>query len=303
MPSRLLVVCLSVAVAAAALSCLPRDTRPPPASVLVTVTANEELLGGISSSATLDGWSVGYQRFLVSLGGVSLDGKSCTTYSEAGYGRILDVQDPDAQKLSISYALGQCDFGFRVSNPSTDSLLGQGVTEEDKTFMRTPGTDLYSLDQGVSIYVQGTATKNDVSKHFAWSFRQRVRYEKCEADVDGTRVEGLGLGQRDAVTVEIRMHGEALLQDNLDPTRAKLRFDALAAADTTFGNDDGEVTLTELGQVKLSDVGSASAYVDGDGGTAEYKTLEDYLYLGLFPAIARYRGDGMCTVSFGLHYD
>jgi hypothetical protein len=271
--------------------------------VLVVVTANEELLGGIPSSATEDGWSIGYERFLVSLGGVSLDGNSCTTYSEARYGRILDVQDPDAQKLSLSYALGQCDFGFRVSNPSSDSLLGQGVTEADKTFMRTPGTDLYALDRGVSIYVQGTATKNDVSKHFAWSFRQRVEYQKCEAAVDGTRVQGLALGQHDSVEVEIRMHGEALFQDSTDPTRAKLRFDPIAAADSAFGNDDGEVTLSELGRAKLSDVGSATAYVDADGGTSEWKTLEDYVYLALFPAIARYRGDGTCNLNFGQHPD
>jgi hypothetical protein len=296
---RVLAICLLFCLAVE--SCLPHDTRPPPARVLVVVTANEELLGGIPS--TEDSWSIGYERFLVSLGGVSLDGKSCTTYSEAGYGRILDVQDPDAQKLSLSYALGQCDFGFRVSNPSSDSLLGQGVTEEDKTFMRTPGTDFYALDRGVSIYVQGTATKSDVSKHFAWSFRQRVRYEKCEADVDGTRVVGLGLNRKDSVEVEIRMHGEALFQDNIDPARAKLRFDALAAADTTFGNDDGEVTLSELGRVKLSDVGSAAAYLDADGGTGELKTLEDYVYVALFPAIARYRGDGTCTASFAQNRD
>jgi hypothetical protein len=269
--------------------------------VLVTVTANEQVLSGIPS--TEDGWSIGYQRFLVSIGGASLDGKSCNGYSDARYGRVLDVQNPDPQKLSISYALGQCDFGFRISNPSVDSLLGVGVTEADKTFMRTPGTDLYSLDQGVSIYVEGTATKGTTSKHFAWSFRQRVRYEKCAVEVNGTPVQGLALAQREAVEVPIEMHGEALFQDSLDPTGAKLRFEPIAAADTTFGDNDGEVTLSELGKVKLSDVGSATTYVDADGGTSQWKTLEDYLYLALFPAVARYRGDGTCTVSFGLHYD
>ncbi len=292
LPARLLVACLGLG----ALACLPHDTRPPPASVLVTVTANEELLGGIPS--TEDGWSIGYQRFLVSIGGVSLDGKSCNDYSDARYGRVLDVQNPAPQKLSISYALGQCDFGFRISNPSADSLLGEGTTDADKTFMRTPGTDLYSLNQGVSIYVEGTATRADASKRFAWTFRQRVRYEQCALEVDGNRMQGLALAERDAVEVPIEMHGEALFQDGLDPTGAKLRFDPVAAADTTFGDNDGEVTLNELGKVKLSDIGFTA-----DGGTTEFKTLEDFLYLGVFPAIARYRGEGICEPKFGSNPD
>jgi hypothetical protein len=169
MPLRALVTCcLAVSLGLTELSCLPHDTRPPPGSVLVTVTANEDLLGGIPS--TEDGWSVGYQRFLVSIGGASLDGKACNDYSDAHYGRVLDAQNPDPQKLCVSYALGQCDFGFRISNPSADALLGVGTTDADKTFMRTPGTDLYALDQGVSVYVDGIATKDNVSKHFRWAF-------------------------------------------------------------------------------------------------------------------------------------
>jgi hypothetical protein len=63
------------------------------------------------------------------------------------------------------------------------------------------------------------------------------------------------------------------------------------------------VTLNELGRVKLSDVGSAPSYAGADGGPSEWKTLEDYVYLGLFPAIARYRGEGICEPTIGQRPD
>ncbi len=66
------------------------------------------------------------------IGSVRL-GDSCLTYTEPDYDRVLDVPTKSQQKLSITYAIGTCSFGFRVMPPSTDALLGDGVTEDDKT--------------------------------------------------------------------------------------------------------------------------------------------------------------------------
>src|SRR4051794_9562180 len=58
--------------AVAAISCLPGDTRPPPASVPVFVIANESTLKGIDAASTEDGWSISFDRFLIGLGNARL---------------------------------------------------------------------------------------------------------------------------------------------------------------------------------------------------------------------------------------
>jgi hypothetical protein len=83
----------------------------------------------------------------------------------------------------------------------------------------------------------------------------------------------------------------------MDPDKSKLRFDAIAAADTEAGNADGEVALDELGLVPfetLADV-AEGAYEPPPADTAlVLTTLEDFVYIGVAPTVARYRGTGKC---------
>ena len=144
--------CFLAGVAALA-ACLPGDTRPPPGSALITVSPDAALSDGIASEATEDGWAISYQRFLIGLGRVELEGDACNTYSDANYSRIFDLQSGGGQKVSEQFALGACSFRFAVANPSSESLLGAGVSDADALFMRTPGTDAYTGAGGISIYV------------------------------------------------------------------------------------------------------------------------------------------------------
>jgi hypothetical protein len=345
----------------ALVSCLPKDTRPAPASVDVTVTADPFLLGGDHSVATVDGWSVSYDRFLVSLN-ASLDGDtSCASYYNDGYQRILDMGIPGPQKLNLLYALGHCDFGFRVASADPDPYLplGRGVTQADKSMLGVADTDPYTGQDesgnpqptGVALYVKGRATKDAVTKTFAWSFRQRVSYQKCAAprnpadagsvrnsggagsirdagdagndagsviDAGPPGPQGLDLASRDAKAVDIRMHGESLFLDSTSLANGRLRFDILAAADDKYGDGDGDVTLSELGLVQLSDIGLGRRYVQptADFGmpaagmsassaqpAKPWTTLEDFVYLGLFPKVARFEDSGTCNVRMGRQRD
>ena len=67
---------LAIFIGASVFSCLPKDTRPPPSSVLVNVTSADSTVNGIASTA--DGWSISFDAFLVSLGGISLQGSNCS---------------------------------------------------------------------------------------------------------------------------------------------------------------------------------------------------------------------------------
>jgi hypothetical protein len=326
---------LRAAVAAVSvISCLPKDTRPPPGSLDVTATADSTLLGGGRSISTSDGWTVSYDRFLIAISSQLSGDSTCASYYTDGYRRIFDMGFPGPQKVNLLYALGHCNFGFRVASADPDPLepLGEGVTQADKNLMATADTDFYTKEPtGIALYAKGKATKGDVTKTFTWSFRQRISYQRCaepavpgdaagaddaaggddaagaDAELDANELtgpQGVDLAGGDAKSVDIRIHGESLFLDSTDPTKGALRFDVIAAADDMSGDHDGDVTLLELHKISLSDISvpgryqqpppSAGAAVP-DSGNAAWTTLEDFVYLGLVPKVARFEDKGTCS--------
>lgn len=288
-----------VAVAIAATpSCLPVDTRPPPSLVRVQVVGSPLVRDGIAASATRDGWSVTFDKFVMALGQLRLDGDPCTAYAEADYVRLFDARVVEPQKSGDLYALGTCGLAFRLAQPDQDTILMPGTTADDLTLMRTPGSDAYISIGGMTIYVRGSATKGSVTKTFTWPFRpRRARSTDCLTAPGGKPLQ-LALDGKVTPTETIELHGETLFQDKLDPSQATLRFQAYADADD-HGNADGDVTFDELAKVTLADAGlSATDVVIGaDSPAPGWKTLSDFLYFGLFPRVARLPGGGTCTVD------
>lgn len=280
-------------VSVAGVSCLPADDRPPPGSLLVTVSPSAAVSDGVTTS---DGWAVSFERAIVAIGRVSL-GDGCTEYGDARYDRIIDAKAGSGQKVSIQFALAQCSLGFRITAPNADSLLGAGVTESDKTIMRTPGTDAYATSAGISVMVRGAASKAGITKTFAWSFRVPLDYENCKVDVQGATEDGVNLHSHEAVVYDVQIAVERLLRDGIDEKTAQLRFGPFALADDQYGNGDGEVTLEELAKVELAGLGNANPYAAGDAGTEPVTTMSDYVYRVQLPAIARFRGEGSCELA------
>jgi hypothetical protein len=295
------------AVAGAALAgldaCVPADTRPTPGTVTFTVSPSPAVQNGVT---TVDGWDVTFERVLVSIGRTTL-GDGCVDYAEASYDRVLDVTKNGGQKLSIVHGLGQCDVRFRVGSPSSDAVLGAGVTEEEKAALRTAGGDAYVRLGGTALAVAGAATRNGVTKRFQLLFRPRVRYARCSVPEEGgTGVELVG--EVDKV-YDIRIEAEALLRDDVDASTASLRFEPFAAADK---DGDGNVTLEELRAVPITDVRDGGTFetptydFDDDAGifrpqrTVAIKTLGDYVYVLLFPQLPRFRQTGWCGAGFRL---
>jgi len=281
--------------------CLPKDTRPPPSSVLLTASPSAAAAMPKTPVQTEDGWEISFERALITIGRASVDGDSCNSYSEARYSRVLSLLGaPAKEKISESFALGHCDFGFAIINAESDSLLGSTATDADLAFLRTAGEDKYAGPSGVSFYLEGAATKGLFRETFAWKFRGRMRLEQCSEMVDGKSVQGLDLAQSGAVSVDVTLAPERLFADGLDPETSKLRFDAIAAADTEAGDADGEVTLDELGLVPY---GTLAGVAEGAYGPPPadsallFMTLEDFVYLGVAPTVARYRGNGKCQAQ------
>jgi hypothetical protein len=296
----LIVSCIATGVGAAlaiVAACVPADTRPPPGTLTLTVSPSPAVMQGV---VTTDGWNIHFDRVLVGIGDSSL-GDQCTIYGEAGYDRVLDVTTDGGQRLGILHAIGQCDVRFRLSAPSPDALLGEGVADADVTYLRTPGGDPYVPIGGIAADVAFTATRGDVTKKLHLSFRQRIRYRECALDPDAG-LPAIDLSGNQALAYDIRIEGEALLRDDIDASAA-LRFDPFAKADT---NGDGTVTLDELRAVPIDEVREGGVFeagtyeVDDAGNVRRGKpiviaTLGDYVYQLLAPTLARWRDVGWCA--------
>lgn len=261
--------CLVILATVIALgSCLPADTRPEPGSLATIVVAEPAIRAGLTTS---DGWHVTFDEFLISMGEIGLDGDDCNPYAESDYLRILDLRETGPQRLNLMYALGICEFSFLVEDPSRDAVLGSGVHETDKTMMRTAGSDAFVENNGVALYVAGSAVKDDERYDFAWSFRHNLEYTDC-----GTvELESGAAGQ-----AEIHVRGSVLFQQNLEDD-SPLQFDEFASAD---GDGDRDITLEELNGVSLNE--------DHD-----YATLAERLYFGLVPAVPRFGNTHACSAG------
>lgn len=245
------------------LACLPVDTRPAPGALHVSVHGNAALAEGIP--LTSDGWSIIYDRFLVTIGHTWLSGEACDVYSEADYSRIVDARRSEPQKLSLVYANGRCGLAFAVAGPDEDSLLTPGVTEADKAFLRQSG----AVNGGISMRAEGRATDGTRFKGFAWSFRRYSGYDcGLEGDTDQRFVLS---GARDAHAT-IALRGEALFELDRELAPGTLRFGPFAEADELFGDGDGEITTEELESTPSTDVDL-------------FDTLRVQLESSLFPAV------------------
>ena len=157
------------ALTSSAVACLPKSTRPSPASLLVTASSDAAVQNGFDTD---DGWHIEFTKFVVSIGRSSLDGSACNSYSDASYVRVLDMQQSDQQEVNLIYGLGHCDFSFRVAHPVTTSLVGSGVSPDDVLFMQTDSSDKYTVQFGLAnsgavALISGVATGPNAQKTFS----------------------------------------------------------------------------------------------------------------------------------------
>jgi hypothetical protein len=180
--------------------------------------------------------------------------------------------------------------------------------------MRTPGSDHFVKNAGISVYVQGAAARGDETKRFAWAFRKRVGYRSCFVQDGEQKVYGIDLPTADPVSVNIELEVEALFRPGLAP--ALLHFEPYARADA---DGDGEITINELATVTVEELTEDGLYQPGEdepmAGEPEpgvelgcwdderqlvkVKTLADHAYCTLVPRMARFEGNGSCANLIG----
>ncbi|NRD47919.1 hypothetical protein [Corallococcus exiguus] len=235
----------------------------------------------IPASAFEDGWTVKYTRFLVKLSEVKVANHEGETAAEQTAAKVYDVHRPgpvDVAKFSDLAAEEWDEVSYAIA-PVTNATAGN-ADAEDVTRMNT---------EGWSVYVEGTATKGAATKSFHWGFATNTLYEHCEnEDISN----GVTVPKGSTETVQLTIHGDHLFFDDLQSPDAKMRFDAIAAADSTgIVGPDGEITLDELGLVNLTSLPSDQY---GTGGAGSVRTLRDFV-TALVRTVGHYRGEGECS--------
>lgn len=198
----------------------------------VVVYGEEYIEEQIPAETFADGWTVTFDRFLVVVGGVTV-AEGDSPVLEAPRFTVFDLSEGTGgagQRVARSMvAAGAADATAYVIAPAED-IAGDAA---DAKQMK---------DGGYSVYVEGKASKGDVTKTFAWGWKTHTDYEGC---MSTAQVEDGG-----TASVQLAIHGDHLFYDDLFATEPAVRFDLIAQADDD-GDGDGEISQAELEAVDL----------------------------------------------------
>lgn len=252
-----------------------------PGNVTFTTYGEDFIEKEIPASAFEDGWTVRYTKFLVTLGELKVANHDGDLAAERADARVFDVHKPgpvDVASFTDLPAEEWNEVQYAIA-PATNAAAAN-ADAADVARMKA---------EGWSVYVEGSATKGTTTKTFRWGFKTNTLYEHCENPDIG---EGVTVPSGGTETVQLTIHGDHLFFDDLQSPDAKMRFDALAAADKLgIAGADGEVTLEELEAVDLTELPSTQY---GTGGAANVRNLRDFV-TSLVRTVGHYRGEGECA--------
>ena len=233
----------------------------------------------------VDGWSVKYDKFLVNFANIQVNDSAGHSGASFPGSKLFDNHVEGVKSLVNFEGIEAKNWdavSYQIVPATADTELGAGTTAADKKIM---------VDGGYALYVEATARKGDVSKHYSWGFAVATQYQECHSEQDGKDEAGVVVTNNTEIDVQLTTHGDHLYYDRLqaspDPAvKTSLRFDDLAAADQ---DEDGELTLEELNaaplDVKLYDPSGLNAATQGAFISSLART------------VGHFRGEGECTIS------
>lgn len=270
-------------VATGALGCGGDSAGTSPGTVSVSIWGEDYIADRIppvmgAEAGIEGGWTVRYTRFLVNLGDFTVAASDGT----AG-GALAPMRVYDLKTTSTPFLVGRITgvpsrrmdrVSYRIA-PATAASTAGNATAADLTLMQT---------NGYGIYVEGEGSRMGTTVRFRWGFSQAISYSPCSNADDSL---GLAVPSGGNVDAQITLHGDHFFYDDLQSPDARLRFDAIAAADA---DRDGTVTLEELARVDLTTLPS-DQYGGGDMGRV--RTLRDFV-TAISATIGHFNGEGHC---------
>jgi hypothetical protein len=174
----------------------------PRGSVAFSVWAEARVERGYPAALLADRWAITFERYLVSLGEVTLSRESEVLTSSQRV--VVDLQrGRQAAHQFSEVPAGRWNVGYVIEPPAEQAALGEGVAEADVARMRL---------EGWSYLLEGRATKTGVGSFaFSVGFPLTARASECTNGVDGTL--GLVVGDGRQTDAELTVHAEHLLYD------------------------------------------------------------------------------------------
>jgi hypothetical protein len=206
---------------------------------------------GDDEIAFADGWTVDFSKVLVSLADFRLrtgDGDDAMVDAD---GVVIDLHqgEPELWRFDDVPAQRWDRVGYRYRVPTGETRAAEGVADGDVEQM---------IDQGYSLLVGGTASKEAQQIAFEYGFPFEVTMDGCHNGIDDS--DGLVIADGAVAEAQITVHLDHLFFDDWAIDEPDLRFDAMAAMVPA----EGPLTLDDLAaQDNLSDL------VDADGTPLE----------------------------------
>lgn len=250
----------------ALLACGGDDTG----TVQVTTWGEDFIEQGIPASAFEDGWSVTYSEFVVNLGAITAAGESFPTFqtvdlTQAGPHVLASGDARTGAIAPVAYTIAPVDAD------------GQNLNADSATVdtMR---------QNGYSVFLRGTATKDASTLSFEWGFTFTVAFHDCEA-TESVPAGGTG-------TTQLTIHGDHLFYPSLTDPEVGLHFQTFADQDT---DHDGVLTPDELRALSGTDF-AALDHFDVPAGT-QIDNLWEFVSAAA-STIGHIDGEGHCHFEF-----
>lgn len=250
---------------------------------------------GVSYSF-VDGWTLVFDRYLVSFGNVTVgtqDGGAEEVRTDGRYIADLKADDPVVLELELEPRRWDA-FGFSVLPADASSEAVGTVQQADIDRM---------IAGGLTYLIEGTAAHPQRGTlRFSWPMVNPARNTNCTNGLDGTA--GVVLRPNATTDAEITFHVDHLFWDTLGTELAQLRFDPLWGA-----NKDGDdlVTLDELATQRLANLTdpTGAPLLDENGLPLVYnpgsiplpdKNLKEFILVS-GASQAHLNGLGLCSVG------
>ncbi|HEY0839698.1 MAG TPA: hypothetical protein VGD74_05890, partial [Vulgatibacter sp.] len=253
---------------------------------------------GAPELAFVDGWTVRFDKYLVSVGNLRLEGADGEVGHRGSERVLVDLAggEPEIFRIDDVPARRWERFSYEILPATAASRRVGTVADADAARM---------IEGGLNYLIEGTATKEEVEYRFSWGLQNPTRNHDCVDSEDGT--PGVVIRNNAVASYAITLHLDHLFYEHLgDHDDAKMRFDAIAAVAKevdgawTISFDDLEAQrLADLraanGAPLLDEHGERLAY-DPHGVPLDDPNLRSYL-LAAAKSQGRFNGEGVCSNS------